>query len=260
VFEMHRYFETAVLVVLFVLAAGNRAFAQNEIILPLIVNTTGGCSSSCEYWTSSVSVFNPNDQPVTVNFTMYGSAGNIIGSSNGVTAGAFQTALVPPSIALQTGWIRVTSSQPLIGREYLQFYRVSNGVQDLRSRLYLSPAASSRRHFIRPESFGPVGVSIVFPSAANEDQARGKLIHRDTDGSTVSERDLVIPRNGQLIAYLRDLLQQPASVPSNARPEPLQGSFEIVFDHEVAVTMLQFAASEPLEEPVDALTGAIASQ
>jgi hypothetical protein len=253
---MRRYFEISVLAVLFVLAAGKSAFAQNELIFPLIVYTPGACVGSCEYWASSVSVFNPNDQADSVMFTMYDSNGNIIGTSGSVSAAPFQTALVPPSVARQTGWMRVTGSQPLIGREYLQFYKVSSGVQDLRSRLYLSSAPLSKRHFIRPESFGPVGVSIVFPSAANQGPARGKLIHRETDGSMVSEKDLVIPPNGQLIAYLTDLIQQPPFVPPGPPPAPLQGSFEIVFDHDVAVTVLQFAASEPLEEPVDALTGA----
>jgi len=109
---------------------------------------------------------------------------------------------------------------------------------------------------VRPESFGAVGISIVFPSPANQGSARGKLIHRETDGSTVSEKEILIAPNGQLIAYLRDLLPASAQTP----PEPLSGSFEIVFDQEVAVTALQFAASEPLEETVEAVTVALRSQ
>jgi hypothetical protein len=39
-----------------------------------------------------------------------------------------------------------------------------------------------------------------------------------------------------------------------------QGSIEIVFDQNVAVTAQQFAASEPLEEPIEVLPGAVPSQ
>jgi hypothetical protein len=63
-----------------------------------------------------------------------------------------------------------------------------------------------------------------------------------------------------LIAYLRELLQQPAFVPTGPPDPPLQGSIEIVFDQNVAVPALQFAASEPLEEPIEILPGAVPSQ
>src|SRR5262249_9498946 len=117
----------------------------------------------------------------------------------------------------------------------------------VRSQIYLSSAPLARRHFVRAESFGPIGLSIVFPSVAGSPPARGKLIHRDDDGSTVSEKELIIDPNGQLIGYLRDLLP-PESFPNPILP--LFGSFEIVFDQDVAVTALQFAASEPIEEVV----------
>jgi hypothetical protein len=255
---MRRFFHTIVLLFLFIFAA-NTCLAESALIFPVIANTqSGACGANCEYWSSFPSVFNPNDQPVTVTFTTYDSNGNVIASSGAVTAGAFQTAIIPPSVgSLRTGWLKVSGSQPLVGREYVAFFRVSAGVQDLRSRIYLSPAPLSKRHFIRPEAFGPVGISIVFPGDPNDRPTRGKLIHRETDGSTVSEKELVIVPNGQVIGYLRDLLP-PAS--STLPVEPLSGSVEIVFDREVAVTALQFAASEPLEESVEALTGAIPSQ
>src|SRR5262249_37587405 len=108
--------------------------------------------------------------------------------------------------------------------------------------------------------FGPIGVSIVFPSTPNAGPARGKVIYRDSDGSIVSQKDLVIPPNGQLIAYLRELLQQPAFVPPGPADPPLQGSIEFVFDQNVALAALQFVSSEPLEEPIEAVPGAVPSQ
>ena len=258
---MRRYFGMAVLLVLFVWTGVTPGLAENVLIFPLVVFTANPCVADCEYWVTFASVFNPNTQPATVTFTTYDSAGNITASSGMVSAGAYQsTTLLPSSVSLRTGWLQVTSSQPLIGREYLQFYRVSSGLEDLRSRVSLPSSPLTRRYVIMPESFGPIGISIVFPSADSQSSARGKLIHRETDGSTVFEKDLVIPRNGQLIAYLRDLIPQASSPPSGPPPEPLQGSFEIVFDQDFAITVLQFSASQPLEEPVDALAGAVASQ
>jgi hypothetical protein len=255
---MRQYFEICFLIVFCVLTAANTGFAQNELIFPLIVFTPDDCAANCERWTSFTSVFNPNDQQATVTFTMFDANGKVIGSSAVVTAAAFGTVTAPPSVPLRTGWMKVTSSQPLIGREYLQFHRVSGGVYDLRSKIDLSSALLSRRHFIRPESFGPVGVSIVFPNSVNQSPARGKLIHRDTDGSTVTEKELTLGPNQQVVAYLSELLQLQGIPPFP--PAPLQGSVEIVFDQPIAVTVLQFASSEPLEEPVDVLAGDMTSQ
>jgi hypothetical protein len=256
---MRRSLEIVFLTVVFVFTAAGTGIAQNELIFPLVVST-GPCAPNCEYWTSFTSVFNPNDLQATVTFTMYDSTGKVMGSSAAASASAFGTALVPPSVPLRTGWMKVTSSQPLIGLENLQFYRVSGGVQDLRSRIDLSPAPLTLRHFIRPESFGAIGVSIVFPNSADQSSTRGKLIHRDTDGSTLSVNELSIGPNQQLIAYLSDLLPGPPPLPPGPPTRPVQGSVEIVFDQPVAVTVLQFAASETLEEPVAVLAGDIPSQ
>jgi hypothetical protein len=219
VVRMRRYLDTVVLLSFLIFVAASSCFAQDDLIFPLIVNTSGS-GASYEYWLSSTSVFNANDQPAMVTFTAYDSSGNIIGSSSTVTAGPFQAAVVPPGMPLRTGWMKVTSSQPLIGSGNIQFYRVSGGVQDLRSKIYLSPDPPRTRHLIRLEAFGPVGISIVFPSAASGGSAKGKVIHRDTDGSIVSEKDLVIAPNAQLIAYLRELLQQPAFVPPGPSDPP----------------------------------------
>jgi hypothetical protein len=246
--------------VLFVFTAAGTGFGQNELIFPLIVFSSGACGSNYEYWSSFTSVFNPNDQQATITFTMYNSTGTIIASSEPVTAAAFGTAVVPTSFPSRTGWMKVTSSQPLIGRAYLQFYRVSGGVQDLRSKIDLSSSRLSRRYFIRPESFGAIGVSIVFPNSANQTPAKGKLIHRDADGSTLTEKELTIGPNGQVISYLRELFQQPARGLPGPPAEPFQGSVEIAFDQPVAVAVLQFAASEPLEEPIGVLAGGVQSQ
>jgi hypothetical protein len=256
---MRRYLDSVFLLSFLVFVTATSCFAQNELIFPLIVNSFGS-GANYEYWLSFTSVFNANDQPATVTFTMYDSNGNIVGSPSTVTVGAFQAEAVPPGIPLRTGWLKVTSSQPLIGSENIQFRRVSGAVQDVRSKIYLSPDPPGTRHLIRLEAFGPVGVSIVFPSAASGSSARGKIIHRETDGSIVSQKDLVIAPNGQLIAYLPELLQQPVSVPPLPPAPPLAGSIEIVFDQNVALTALQFAASEPLEEPIEALPGAVPSQ
>jgi hypothetical protein len=198
---MRRYVNTVFLLSFLIFVAASSCFAQNELIFPLIVYTSGS-GASYEYWVSFISVFNANDQPATVTFTSYDSSGNIVGSPSTVTAGAYQAALVPPGNSLRTGWMKVTSSQPLIGTGTMQLYRVSGGVQDLRSMIYLSPDPTRTRHLIRPETFGPIGVSIVFPSAAGGVSAKGKVIHRDTDGSILSEKDLVINPNAQLIAYV----------------------------------------------------------
>jgi hypothetical protein len=60
--------------------------------------------------------------------------------------------------------------------------------------------------------------------------------------------------------FLVEAGKNPISVPPGPPTRPLQGSIEIVFDQPVAVTVLQFAASEALEEPVTVLAGDITSQ
>jgi len=252
---MRRHLNTVFLLSFLIFVAATSCFAQNELIFPLIVYTSATGPDS-EYWFTGTSVFNANNQPATVTFTTYDSSGNMLGSS-GVTAGAFQTAVVPLGLPLRTGWMKVTSSQPLTGAGHINFYRVNGGVQDLRSRIVLSPDPPKTTHLIRLEALGPVGLSIVFPAAPGAGSTHGKIVHRDSDGSIVSQKDLVIAPNAQLIAYLRELLQQPAFVPPGPPDPPLQGSIEIVFDQNVALTALQFFASEPLEEPIEVVSGAM---
>jgi hypothetical protein len=254
---MRRHRAMGILLFLFIVSATKNSFAQHDLIFPVLANTgNDDCQAGCEYWVSSASVFNPNDTAATVMVTSYDTHGNVIKSSAlPLTVGAFR-ALPSTDPSFRTGWLKVTSSLPLIIRENIRFYRVSAGVQDLRSNIYLSPASLDKRHFVRAESFGPIGISIVFPSAPNQPAARGNLIYRNDQGSTISEKELVIGPNAQVIGFLKDLL--PPESFSNPI-EPISGSVEIAFDQSVAVTALQFAASEPIEEvTVEAFTGSIA--
>jgi hypothetical protein len=237
----------------FVLLWATNCFAQNALIFPVVVNQSAGdCRTDCKYWISFPTVLNPNDTETTVTFTSYDSNGNIIGASGPLSALPFREAT--PVASFHTGWLKVTSSQPVIGREKIQFVSQSVGATaDVRSLIYLNPASVTRRHFVRPESFGPVGLSIVFPSSAGSPPAKGKFIHRD-EGKIISEKEVVIPPNGQLIGFLRELL--PPESFHNSPIEPFFGNLEIVFDHDVAVTALQFAASEPVEDViVEAFSG-----
>jgi hypothetical protein len=246
------------LLFLFVLIGKSVCFAQNDLIFPVFANTsTADCATSCRYWFSYALAFNPNDTATTVTFTSYDANGNVISSIGPRSVAAFQAINPGGGSTLRTGWLKISSSQPLIGRAYLLDKSVTRGVEDVRSQIDLSAASLTRRHFVRPESFGPIGLSIVFPSTEST-PARGKLIHRNDDGQIVSEKDLVIAPNGQLIGYLKDLLPpEPGGNPIL----PLSGSFEIVFDQNVAVTALQFSASEPLEEVVvEAFSGGMEVQ
>jgi hypothetical protein len=249
-FAMRRKLAFFVPLFLFVLVGNTTCFAQSELIFPVFVNTliAPECQRGCRYWTSFASVFNPNDAVNTVTVTSYDSNGNMILSSGALSAPPFG-AILPPGPSFRTGWMKITGSQALMGRERIQLVSTTVGsTNDVRSQIYLAPAPSGRRHFVKIESFGQIGLSIVFPSVAGNPPARGKLIHRGEDGEIVSEKELVIVPNGQLIGLLNDLVP-PESFP-NPNLRTLFGSFEIVFDHDVAMTTLEFNASEPIEEEV----------
>jgi len=116
-------------------------------------------------------------------------------------------------------------------------------------RSHLSPAVVGRHHFVSIAFNNSIrsntGISIVFPSGAGTTPAKGKLVHRNADGVQVSEKEVIIPPNGQLVGMISELL------PDSLKASPvINGSLEISFDAEVGVVALQFALNQTLEENV----------
>jgi hypothetical protein len=236
---MHRKVNLYVLSFLLVVFARD-GFSQSRLIFPVFVNgpTTPGCTTECRSWMSYASVFNPNDTENTVTFTSYDSNGNIIRSSGQLSVPPF-TNLNPAGFP-GSGWLKITATKPLIGRETITLLESNSGNPTfglVRARLNLAAASVSRRHFLNIDTIAPFGVSIVFPSVPENSPARGQLIHRGYDGHTISKKEIVIVPNGQLIGFLADLV--PPESLDRLSLSPL-GSLEIVFDQDVAVTVLQF--------------------
>src|SRR5262245_35296755 len=106
---------------LYVLSFLAVVFAQDcfsqSLIFPVFVNgpTTPGCTTECRSWMSHASVLNPNDTENTVTFTAYDSNGNIIRSSGAQSVAPFSK--FDSSGLAGIGWLKVTATKPLIGRE-----------------------------------------------------------------------------------------------------------------------------------------------
>jgi hypothetical protein len=79
------------------------------------------------------------------------------------------------------------------------------------------------------------------------------LIHRGTDGQKISEKDILIPANGQIAGMISELLPESLKTSSS-----ISGSLEIIFDQEVAIAAVQFGFGQPIEEPaLQSLSGIV---
>jgi len=252
---MHRKWDLAALWFLLVFALPICSFAQSDFIFPVVANTPlpTDCRADCRYWTSFFTLFNPNSTATSLKFTAYDSNGNITASSETILVPPFQN-YTPPGI-FRTGWVKISASQPVMPREKIQFVSATPGTRtDVRSQISLGAAGLSRQHFVNTESFAQIGLSIVFPGVAGNLAATGKVIQRNWDGKLIREKAIVVPPNGQMTAYLRELFPTPPNTPDF---DLFVGSYEIVFDQDVAVTALEFGASETIEEEIiEAFSGA----
>ena len=81
------------------------------------------------------------------------------------------------------------------------------------------------------------GLSIVFPSDVDNSIANGKLVHRWVDGRKVSEKNIQIRANGQLVGLISELLPAESLTFS---PFGIVGSLEITFDKDVFIAAIEF--------------------
>jgi hypothetical protein len=232
-----------------------------EVIFPIYANTN---SQNCRFWISGFSIFNANPSPITATFDAFGSVGILLNSGSVSVRPYTSAAYVVPQTAV--GWLRVTMPDSVIVKESLQVLDgcpTGNpppgglGIADVRTRIDLGPAAVSRHHFVNfafnKDTGTNTGLSIAFPSASGTAQAKGQLVQRGSDGVQVSEKEFVIPANGQLVGMISDLIPDLLKASGT-----ITGSLEVSFDNDVAVAALQFGWDQPLEENVlPALGGAV---
>jgi hypothetical protein len=229
------------------------------VLFPIYVNTN---VQDCRFWTSSVSIFNPHATPTTVAYSAYDSAGTLVDSGS-TLIGPFINAAVQ---VRRTGpaWVKLTSSDSIIAREFLQVLDgcpapaigPTLGAVDVRTRIDLPPATLARHHFVNlsfsKEGEYNTGLAIAFPSTAGV-PTKGKFIHRNADGAQVSEKEVVLSPNGQLVGMISDLLPDSLKVAND-----ITGSLEISFDADVMVAALFFGWKQTLEENVlSSMSGAI---
>jgi len=225
------------------LVLGENNPARTQVIFPAVVNTKP-VEPNCDFWESGFSVFNPNPGLVTVTFTAFDS-NSVVKETSTVTINGFNFGAAGFKRPVDKGWVKVTSSQPVVVREGMEHIVGLAGcptpgfpwVIKVISTLHLAPAAATRRQFVKIQfdknTGTDTGVSIVFPRDVSSAIANGKLIHRWIDGRKVSERNIQIHANGQLIGLVNELLP-PESVtfsPSGI----IVGSLEITFDTDVFV-------------------------
>src|SRR5262245_22529646 len=230
------------------IAVQNATAGQNEMIFPVSATTN---NVNCRFWISAFVLFNPHSSSTTASFSAFDAAGNLVDSGS-VSVDPFKTGVYQVQ---RTGitWVKAAGSDSIMSNEILQVLDGCPppnppgqlGIGDIRTRIDLRPAAVGRHHFVsigfdRSTGFN-TGISIVFPSLTGSTPAKGKLVHRNTDGQQVSERELVIPPNGQFVGMISDLLPDSLKVSG-----VINGSLEISFDAEVAVAALQFGWNQTL--------------
>ena len=230
--------------------------ARTEFIFPVFANTRP-VAPTCDYWQSRFTVFNPNSTSTTATFTIFdGESSTGMSDTMQVNAFGFETRALAarPSAPFSVAWLKVTAPQPIMVTETVEHFLgcgSSTMISDLRGKLDLNAAEATRRQFIVVQFNGDyridTGISIVFPSETPNLTAQGKLIHRWVDGRTVSEKNIVIPANGQLISLLNEILPEESLKFS---PDGLiAGTIELTFDREVFITAIQFdSVLEALEE------------
>jgi hypothetical protein len=176
-----------------------KAASPTELIFPIYAFTN---VENCRFWSSGVTLFNPNSTVTTVTFNGFDKNGNVIESRS----------------------------------------------------ISINPFTSTGLSISFNGQFGlNTGLAIVFPAASGATPAKGKLIHRGTDGLRITEKDIVISANGQVAGMISELLPESLKASST-----ISGSLEIVFDQEVSIAALQFGFGQSLEEPaLQSLSGTI---
>lgn len=228
-----------------------RAAAPTDMVFPVYTWTN---VVNCRFWMSTFVLFNPHSTPTTVSFNTFDGTGQLVNSGS-VSIDPFKNNIY---VNGRTGmfWVDAKGSDSVIASEILE---VSDGcpppnppgqfgVVDIRTRIDLGPATVGPHQFVNisyNKDFSlNTGLSIVFPSSGTA-STKGMLVHRGTDGQVVSQKDVVIPANGQIVGMISDLLPD-----SLTNSNTISGSLEISFDSPVAVVALQFGWPQPLEDNV----------
>jgi hypothetical protein len=237
------------LMIFFLLPVGGRASAaaQTDLIFPIYVSSN---ELNCRMWFSVILLFNPHSTSTTVAFNAFDSAGNVA-DSRSVSISPYMSG-VYTTFVTRSSWVRGTATQSVLANETLQLINTCLpapppgvlGAGDVRSRIDVGPAAAGKSHFVSvgydPSSGLNTGISIVYPGGGAA-AASGKLINRASDGTVVSQRDIVIPANGQVVGMISDLL---------AASTAISGSLEITFDQSVAFNAFEFGIREVFEDTV----------
>ena len=196
-----------------------KAASQTELIFPIYAFTN---TENCRFWSSGVSLFNPNSTVTTVTFNGFDKNGNVI-DSRSVSIDPFTSAAFS-LVRTNVHWLKATSSEPVLAKEILQVIKCppdnlqpgTLAIADVLTMLDLAPAARERHYFVQI-SFNELsglntGLAIVFPAASVTIPAKGKLIHRGPDGLKITEKDIVIPANGQVAGMVSELLSESLKV------------------------------------------------
>jgi len=230
--------------------------ARTQAVFPVVVNTEP-VKLLDDFWWSGFRVFNPNPDAVMVTFTVFDS-NSAMKETASVTINGFNFGHPVFQAPVVKGWVRVTASLPVLVRETIH-HRVflggfpEPGISVTTSTLDLAPPLATPRQFIEIEG-RPVtgtrrfsGLSIVFPSENSSSIANGKLVHRWVDGRKVSEKNIQIRANGQLVGLISELLPAESLTFS---PFGIVGSLEITFDKDVFIAAIEFFPASIYATPV----------
>jgi hypothetical protein len=233
--------------------------ARTQVVFPIVVNTEP-VKHLDDFWRSEFQVFNSNPDPVTATFTVFDS-NSVVQEMASVTINGFNFGHPVFRQPVVMGWVRVTASLPVLVRETIHHRVFVAGTPPPGTSFTTStldqapPLLATRRQFIeivlRPttDTRRFTGLSIVFPSDVSNSIANGKLIHRWVDGRKVSEKNIQLRANGQLVGLLTELLP-----PESLTVSPyITGSLEITFDKGVFISVIEFfpasiyATANPVE-------------
>src|SRR5262245_31221727 len=169
----------------FIAAVQAKAVGPTELIFPIYAFTN---VENCRFWSSGVSLFNPNAAVTTVTVSGFDKSGNVI-ETRSLPINPFTSSGLS-LVRTNVHWLKVTSSEPVLAREILQVIKCPTEdaqpgalmIADVLTMVDLPPGPRDRHHFVQI-SFNDrlnTGLAIAFPSASGATPAKGKLIHRGT--------------------------------------------------------------------------------
>lgn len=248
--------------------------ARSEIVFPFFVMTRPATlSSTCECWRTTFEVLNPHQSAITMQLTAFDTSGAMLSNfSDTILANRSKTIYLPEDVLFPpgtsktavAGWVWIAASLPVIARQRITHYQLVPlfpfpTVQTL-SEIVKTPPLQTRREVIKMHYHASratnTGIAIAVPAPAGSPPVRAKLILRwGLDAKVVAERELIIPPNSQVVAFLTELL--PDSLNLLTTFDVVGGTLEMTFDRDVYVTAIEFSprlfdglVPEMMEEPL----------